>query len=357
MSRSIFVFALLTMLLIVPFSVSAIFTYTITENTCDPPNMDTGASRVIGRGVYFNVTGIDVGDPNATFMLDALLTDATDDRNIIDHETYSINANSTVIVMFKNVIDWNQSYFVYVGIKTTGTVYTTTNTQLVSADGATIIATFSADDTEDNTDVEFGTSENIDYYGFYLYFEPGFHNSGYIPGAPTPGALGLAVRAYGNSIGVPYFYLIIAFLIAAIIGLLPFSIALQYDLNMPNFIYGIFIAVGVTLDFGIGLLDLWMFGMFVLFVVLSVILRYQEQVQKLISHTQTNKNVEVATKPFTSITKGILGVGARGASGLTAGGRAANLTRKLPFYKREGTSVSYSPEKAAAYRMKHRKED
>jgi hypothetical protein len=357
MSRSIFVFALLTMLLIVPFSVSAIFTYTITENTCDPPNMDTGASRVIGRGVYFNVTSIDVGDPNATFMLDALLTDATDDRNIIDHETYSINANSSILIMFKNVIDWNQSYFVYVGIKTTGTIYTSTNTQLVTSDGATIIATFSADDTEDDTDVEFGTSENIDFYGFYFYFEPGFHNSGYVPGTPTPGVLGQMVRSYGNSIGVPYFYLIIAFLIAAIISLLPFSIALQYDLNMPNFVYGIFIAVGVTLDFGIGLLDLWMFGMFVLFVCLSVILRYQENIQKLLTHTETNKNVEVATKPLGAITKGLLGVGRQGASGLTARGKAGLLARKLPYYKRERSSIGYSTEKAAAYRMKHRKED
>jgi hypothetical protein len=229
--------------------------------------MDTGASRVIGRGILFNASA------DGNYTIHAFLTDATDDHNIIAHETRVVTNNASIMVFGASTIDWNQSYFFFVGILVDAT-YTSLNTQFVSSDGSVIPAAFTTDGYDKNDDAGFGTGKAVDFIGCYLFFEPGFHNSGYIPGAPTPGALGQAVRAYGNSIGVPYFYLIIAFLIAAIIGLIPLSIALQYDLNMPNFIYGIFIAVGVTLDFGIGLLDLWMFGMFVLFVVLSVILRY-----------------------------------------------------------------------------------
>jgi hypothetical protein len=299
------------------------YTYHISFDDCDPVNLDTGASDAIGRGVYVDIYGLKTNSFHTTYTnipISFFLTDDSTDHNLIAYgtgslyyrhngsvmdtynNTYAYGFKPNTFTLCKNYISWNQSYYIFMGTKL-GSTYTELNTIISTPDGSVQPTNFTVENYNVGGNVAFGTSSYTnDYIGCVIYFEPGFYDSGSTMGGITPGTLGLIVRNWGVSIGVPYFHIVIAFLIAAIIALIPFSIALQYDLNMPNFIYGIFIAVGVTLDFGIGLIELWMYGMFVLFVILTIILRYQEQVQKLITHDK------IVTMPTKKKVSGLLGL-------------------------------------------------
>lgn len=103
----------------------------------------------------------------------------------------------------------------------------------------------------------------------------------YISNVFTPGSLGLIVRNYGNDIGMPYFYLFIAFLIIAILVCAPYSFFIRYNLHPPNFIYSIFITAGVALDWSLGLLDLWMLLLYIVTLILIFVIRFREDIEKL----------------------------------------------------------------------------
>jgi hypothetical protein len=251
-------------------------TYEVTVNTCDPPNMDTHASRTMGRGILFNVTA------NGDYTIHVFLCDASSNHNLIAHETRMVSTSDEVMVFGKTTITWNESYFLFVGIEVDGT-YTSANTLFISSDGSVIPGAFTGDGVDVGDNFDLGSAKDDDYIGCFLFFEPGFYDSGSTIGPQTPAEWGQAVRDWGEDIGVPYFYFIIAVIIAAVCIAIPFSLAVKYDLDLPNFIYTIFIMVGVSVDWYIGLLDLWMFAMVIIIAVMATVIKYQETIQKLIT--------------------------------------------------------------------------
>jgi len=99
------------------------------------------------------------------------------------------------------------------------------------------------------------------------------------------GSLGDWVRDYGDSIGMPWFFLLIAFLIIGITTCLPLALSLRYEIDLPNIAYAGFITIGVLISTGVGLLELWMCLFYFVVIALVIVLRYAEPLREFVSLT------------------------------------------------------------------------
>jgi len=276
------------------------FDYEVTVWDCDPPNLDMRAIRVIGRGVEMNISGTYSADENHSFILYCFLTDSSDDHNLKAWTTIEVTSTPTLYTLGKDTLDFNSSYFLFVGVPI-GT-YTTDNTGFISDDGSVMVNTFSTAGYDKGSDVSIGTGEANDYIGCYLFFEPGFYDSYYPVGIPGLSSFGSMLITYGDYIGIPFFYLLIAFLITAIITCIPLSFSLRHDINLPNFIYGACICAGVSLTYVLGIIFLWQFGLFVVFTVFTIIIKYKDTLEATVPWRGKHMG-EIKLSPYGSVKK------------------------------------------------------
>lgn len=122
---------------------------------------------------------------------------------------------------------------------------------------------------------------NGTYTGCLVYFEttPSIYGPHGTTFGFTPSSFGVMVTNYGMTIGIPFFSLIIAFLVIGIFCFAIFSVAARFDLAIPNVVYGIAVIAGMTLDYALGLVVLWMFILFALVVALVSFLTFREQIE------------------------------------------------------------------------------
>jgi len=286
----LFISLLLCLLLAVP--ALAVPSYEVTVWDCDPPNLDVHAIRVVGRGVLVNISGMNSEDDDHSFTVHFFLTDSTSAHNLIAYGTRQITNSSTVYVLGTDFIDWNNSYFLWMGVKI-GSTYTRDNCFFFTDDGSVMTANFTGEGTDLNDNFALGDGYADDYIGAYIYFEPGFYDSYVDVSIPGVTNFGQMVIDYGESVGMPWFYLVIAFLITAIVVCIPLSFSLKYHFDMPNFIYGILVIAGVSLNFALGLLYLWMFAVFILVTVFILTIRFKDQLQSLMPWRAPGKSEKV----------------------------------------------------------------
>jgi hypothetical protein len=126
---------------------------------------------------------------------------------------------------------------------------------------------------------------------------------------------------------------------------------------MPNFIYGIFIIAGVSLDFWIGLLELWMFALFLLLVLLVIIVRFKDTIESFLP-MEGGFRKEMFT-PWAKSAKGVAGITARAGSKIKKdiGVKKENIRKTIKDVPRRIYLPSWKPNyeiKSGYYIRKHK---
>lgn len=128
-----------------------------------------------------------------------------------------------------------------------------------------------------NTEILNDLGNPYDYIGALAYIPTGeYPIASFLYPSLSISTFGVIIHEYGISIGMPWFFMLIVFLIIGVCVSIPFSFAVKYNLDMPNIIYGGSIVLGVWISFALGILPLWMLFLFIAAVVLTVMLRFKE---------------------------------------------------------------------------------
>lgn len=217
------------------------------------------------------------------------LTNATYWGNHVSMLTYTTPLTAQygtkyITVDEKWKFNYYSSYYVYIGVKhadypSIGITYDGTSYPMnfsVSTVGGYYVA--------ESTVTEGGST----FVGSVVYFEtnPSIYGPHGTNMLFTPSGFGVLVDNYGMSIGLPFFSVIIAFLVVGICCFSIFSIAARFDLAIPNVVYGIAVIAGMTLDLMLGLILLWMFVLFCLVVALVCFLTFREQIEGIFGDVQ-----------------------------------------------------------------------
>jgi hypothetical protein len=185
-----------------------------------------------------------------------------------------------------NGFEYYTSYYIYIGVPDDpDTMLTVIDDTLLPvnfsvSEIAGVYTTFS--DVSEYTTV-WGAGNH--FIGAMAYFEtnPSIYGAGWRPGGGSGGFdLGTALDGYGASIGIPFFSILIAFMVCAICAVIPWRLAVKYEFQLPNFVYTFAVIGGIVLDFSLNIIDLWMFALFILVIVFTAFLRYREEIEKTI---------------------------------------------------------------------------
>lgn len=279
--------------------------YNINLANCLPENLNLGASPYVNKGISLDLFAIMsyAGDYNySSIPVAYFITDNTTDRHILGYgngTVYYTHRGSvlTYAYGFQPIhrispypLQLDHGYYFYVGIKIEG-AYTLANTMVSCSDGSMFALDFS---TNGYTTASHLKEEPVlgawtygnHYTGACSYFETGIGNT---KGSFTftVGTLGLIIRNWGDSVGGTGFGMILALLIGFMITMIflsiPFQLSLKFHFKMPNYIYGVFIILGVTTDFGLGIVELWQYAFFILCVALTVVVRFREEIGEYVS--------------------------------------------------------------------------
>ena len=240
-----------------------------------------------------------------TYKIWAFVTDNADPRAVLGYATFDVSTTSsrtaslfgrtynygiqdTVISFGAQFFEYNMSYNIYYGVRMNSAGLTTSNTFIDLPDKTLSPSLFSVSGDWGGPgvprvgDVLRETSTEVNrYIGTHIYVETTATTS-FNPMFAT-GNLGDWVRSYGNYMGLPWFYLAIAFLIIAICAVIPLSLSLKYDFDLPNFVYVITISIGVIVDWGVNLLDLWMAAFYFIVLIIGLIFTYKEDLGMIMS--------------------------------------------------------------------------
>jgi hypothetical protein len=204
-----------------------------------------------------------------------------------------VNISDIVVTCGSNNFAFNNSYFIYYGIRLSGAI-TSSNIAVDTLDPSMSSVAFSTSSLTSAGTLGNDFSLAYDFVGSSVYFECPFMGSSAFELNWAPGTLGNDVRNYGDSIGFPFLYIIVAIILVAVCALLPLWFAMKFDLNIPNFLYIIFISIGVIIDYGINLLDLWMVVMYFILLFLSITLSYKDEINAV----RTRSRETMSKLPF-----------------------------------------------------------
>lgn len=254
---------------------------------CDPPHLDLYASRAI-HGATFEITG------NLSDSFIGVITDDSIARNIIAVGFPSVAPDITgdnLTWQFKslntNAFEVMQGYYIYVGILTTGTEYTTTNTVVTSIDDTCYNVVFSMDDYKRGTDVKESTSEDLDYVGVGWYFETfiPLNDDGSTWTPPNQdNSFGDMVRSWANDADawggedhtLPWFPVALGIIFVIIAMLIPLGFAIKFNVTIPSLVYGVAMTVGVCLATIVELFAWWMLIAYCVIIALTLVTKYKD---------------------------------------------------------------------------------
>jgi hypothetical protein len=285
------------------------------------PSMLEKGKRVVDEGLSFNMSVIGfhlnttwdghLDDeqtyytyiPSATYTIWAVVTDNDNPRNVYGYalfnvstqtsetytlmgKTYNYGILDTVIHFGDQFFSYNKTYNIYYGVELGQAGLTSSNTFIDIPDNTVSPSYFSLSGTwsghpVSGTELKEDNSQVHKFVGVHIFVDT-------TPITPihlsfTAGTLGDWVRTYGDYIGLPWFYLLIAFLIIGIMCAIPLSFSLRFDVELPNIVYGICIIAGSAINLGLNLFDLWMCVFFILVIVFIFVIRFQEQVKSFLS--------------------------------------------------------------------------
>ncbi len=299
-------------------------TYRLAISGVDPPSYDLGASRVINRGVKFNL--VSANDEAITVHIFLLQTDENGvfklqgygSRSAIYKNEYTVEENGTgVLVGFDwaeqttnpKSYDMREGYYMFIGVRYGTGVgqYKFSNTLFTCSDGSVVggstvvtgdinadgLSIWGLNNFLQNTTVNLGynTGDTYKYMGYFTYFEtfPSWAvPAKYTVGNDPVGTFG-SIQDWANNLGLPFLPLLFGALIP--IGMMAFvyRFALKYSISIPNYIYAFIMLSGVALAFYIGFIELWMFALFITTLILSIIIKWREQIEKAVGMVSSKK--------------------------------------------------------------------
>lgn len=172
--------------------------------------------------------------------------------------------------------NFNISFNIYMGVDTYNN-YTVFHTD------STIASTDFSVQTIPPTNINYGISGG---HGTYDNEFKGVNV--YIPGSEYPissfgevsgwegGTIKDVINEYGELIGIPFFYIFIVFLIIGICSIVPYAFAVRWGFEINNYVYAGGVILGVSINWGLGLIDTWLFAFFVLFCMFATMYRFRE---------------------------------------------------------------------------------
>lgn len=273
--------------------------------------LDAG-TLVVNDGTSVNVSCLGYGLAGCSYLdldLYVFITDTKFPRNLLGYRvvpvsyqtfdttglwnSYEVNISDIAVTCGSNNFAFNHSYYIYYGVRLTGSV-TALNTAVDTLDPSMSSVAFSTSSLTSAGTLMNDISLTYDFVGSSVYFECPYMGSSAFTFNWAPGTLGNDVRNYGDSIGFPFLYIIVAIILVAVCALLPLWFAMKFDLNIPNFLYIIFISIGVVIDYGINLLDLWMVVMYFILLFLSITLSYKDEINAV----RTRSRETMSKLPF-----------------------------------------------------------
>jgi hypothetical protein len=183
-------------------------------------------------------------------------------------------------VAIEDYFTLNNAYYLFVGIPVSEWNQTS---DYITTDGTCEVVNWSVSSlTASNKTVYLDHSQAHDFVGVVSYFET-YTQAGEGEGqsfALTPGNFGVILNNYGESIGIPFFALIIAIILIVVFIAVPYRFASEHNISLPNYAYLICITGGVILCFALGLLEMWMFIMFIIILLGITFNAFKEPIMK-----------------------------------------------------------------------------
>jgi len=170
--------------------------------------------------------------------------------------------------------EYNHTYCVFYGLRASDGF--TSDNLYMETDETMSALMFSVDSLTSQRTIQLDFSDTYDFYGAVVTFHVYAVTNQNVPTAFVPGTLGQIAQDYGDSIGMPFFPLFIVFLIIGVLTSIPFSFAVRYELEMPNFVYVTFISIGVVLSYGLALLTVWMFVTYFAVLLVTLLFSYKD---------------------------------------------------------------------------------
>jgi hypothetical protein len=75
---------------------------------------------------------------------------------------------------------------------------------------------------------------------------------------------------------MPWFKTVVGIIVCIIILCLPLGFALRTDIELPTFVYGIAVTVGVFISFGLELFSLWILVLYCVIIIFTIVINYRE---------------------------------------------------------------------------------
>jgi len=281
-------------------------TYFLSITDALPTYLDLYGGDALTQGCSYNITSIKKGSGVSASYIDIPLywyiTSNGSSRNLIAWAVKNIhyqpdNTSSSVafgtvsmdwIQDLKNLVDlgliqYFSSYYVYIGVKTSGS-FSTSNIHW-TADDTVMPMNFSIGwpytTLSHLIEYDAGWGAGDKFVGVMVYFEtvPSiYQKNGWTPGHIPSSNVGLALDSFGMLLGLPFFSILIAFMVVAICAMIPWRLAIKYDFEMPSFIYGFAVFAGMILNLVLGIIAIWMFALFALVVAFILFTTYREQI-------------------------------------------------------------------------------
>lgn len=209
-------------------------------------------------------------------------TTASYAQNPYGEEEY-FNVTESVVKVDAANFEFNHSYLIYYGIRSSedDAAYEYGRSHydwLATTDSTIELKTFSVDGFDNESIVIDDLSLEYGFIGGAVYYNMSYATIRGYNSIFTPGTVGIWLRSFGNTIGIPFFHLLIAFMIIGIAAAIPFSFAIRFDFDMPNFVYALTISIGIILDWGLFLLDLWMVAMYFVLLAFIIVTRFRESI-------------------------------------------------------------------------------
>jgi hypothetical protein len=206
-----------------------------------------------------------------------------------------------------------RGYYVYFGVAS-ATYYNSISFEFDDSFNGTLASepmNFSVDGWTKGSTLKNDHSKTHHFYGCFVYFET-FPREGTlgitVPSRPDT-SISQMIRGYFNDMGMPWGYLILSFIIPIVLIGAVYRFARYFKISLPTFIYTIFIAVGFSASFVIGLLDFWMLAFIVSIAIFTTLFTYREAINvayETVSGVPLGRRSEVSQE-----VKALKGIGRR----------------------------------------------
>ena len=208
----------------------------------------------------------------------------------------------------------NYPYYVYYGVRYGAGVYSTVfnseNTHFTVMDASCYPTNFSVTRIADPYHVHEDHTKNWKWIGVGRYFETMTGDddnplTGWQLHTPRPDADSFGdmidawatdPTAWGGEPPMPWFKTIVGIIICVISICIPLGTAIRYDLEIPNFIYGIALTVGMFGAFALELFEIWHVATYLIMVIFTLVYMYRETLFSAVGIVQADEELTIQEK-------------------------------------------------------------